>query len=92
MVIALVLMSVFNNSVRGVRERSRSNYSQFIADVKQGRVQKVVIEGRNIQGVLQTGERFGTYTAGDGQPRVNRRFARERRGHRRATAPSSSRC
>ena len=61
-VIALVLMSVFNNF--GPRRSSTEpvEYSRFIADVKAGRVQKVVIEGRTIQGVLQTEERFTTYT------------------------------
>ena len=61
-VIALVLMSVFNNF--GPRRSSTEpvEYSRFISDVKAGRVQKVVIEGRTIQGVLQTGERFTTYT------------------------------
>ena len=61
-VIALVLMSVFNNFGPRRSGTQQIDYSQFIADVKAGRVQKVVIEGRNIQGVLQTGERFGTYT------------------------------
>jgi len=61
-VIALVLMSVFNNFGPRRTGSEQIDYSRFIADVKQGRVQKVVIEGRNIQGVLQTGERFSTYT------------------------------
>ena len=61
-VIALVLMSVFNNFGPRRTGTEQVDYSRFIADVKQGRVQKVVIEGRNIQGVLQTGERFTTYT------------------------------
>ena len=61
-VIALVLMSVFNNFGPRRSTTEQIEYSRFIADVKQGRVQKVVIEGRNIQGVLQTGERFNTYT------------------------------
>ena len=53
-VIALVLMSVFNNF--GPRRTSTQavTYSQFIADVKMGQVQKVVIEGRHIQGIRQT--------------------------------------
>ena len=61
-VIALVLMSVFNNF--GPRRAADENvdYSRFISDVKVGKVQKVVIEGRNISGILQTGERFKTYT------------------------------
>ena len=61
-VIALVLMSVFNNFGPRRSERQQIDYSRFIADVRQGRVQKVTIEGRTIQGVLQTGERFSTYT------------------------------
>ena len=61
-VIALVLMSVFNNFGPRRTGAEQVDYSRFIADVKQGRVQKVTIEGRNIQGVLQTGERFTTYT------------------------------
>ena len=61
-VIALVLMSVFNNFGPRRASTPQVEYSTFIADVKQGRVQKVVIEGRNIQGVRQTGERFTTYT------------------------------
>ena len=61
-VIALVLMSVFNNFGPRRTGTERIDYSRFIADVKQGRVQKVTIEGRTIQGVLQTGEQFSTYT------------------------------
>ena len=61
-VIALVLMSVFNNFGPRRTAAEQLEYSRFIADVKQGRVQKVVIEGRTIQGVLHTGERFSTYT------------------------------
>ena len=62
-VIALVLMSVFNNFGPRRASPEPQEYSRFIADVKLGRVQKVVIEGRNIHGVLQTGERFSTYIA-----------------------------
>ncbi|HSS65078.1 MAG TPA: ATP-dependent zinc metalloprotease FtsH, partial [Gammaproteobacteria bacterium] len=61
-VIALVLMSVFNSFGPRHAGPDRVDYSQFINDVKMGRVQKVTIEGRNIEGVLQTGERFKTYT------------------------------
>jgi cell division protease FtsH len=61
-VIALVLMSVFNNFGPRRSSAQQVEYSQFINDVRQGRVQKVIIEGRDIQGLLQTGERFSTYT------------------------------
>jgi cell division protease FtsH len=61
-VIALVLMSVFNNFGPRQSRSQQVEYSRFISDVKAGRVQKVVIEGRSIQGVMQSGERFATYT------------------------------
>ena len=61
-VIALVLMSVFNNFGPRRSGTEQIEYSRFISDVKAGRVQKVVIEGKTIQGALQTGERFTTYT------------------------------
>jgi cell division protease FtsH len=64
-IIAVVLMSVFNNfSPRQVRA-PQIEYSQFIADVKEGLVRKVVIEDRSIRGVKQDGERFSTYSPGD---------------------------
>ena len=61
-VIALVLMSVFNNFGQRRTSSHEVNYSQFIADVKNGRVQKVLIEDRHIQGVMQNNDRFSTYT------------------------------
>ena len=61
-VIALVLMSVFNNFGQRRASSHQIDYSQFIADVKAGRVKKVVIEDRHIQGFMQNNERFSTYT------------------------------
>jgi cell division protease FtsH len=61
-VIALVLMSVFNNFGQRRTPSHEISYSQFIADVKNGRVQKVLIEDRHIQGVMQNNDRFSTYT------------------------------
>ena len=61
-VIALVLMSVFNNFGRPRTPSDEIPYSQFIADVKNGRVQKVLIEDRHIQGFMQNNDRFSTYT------------------------------
>ena len=60
-VIALVLMSVFNNFGPRRASPQQVEFSRFFEDAKQSRVQKVMIEGRNIQGVYQTGERFQTY-------------------------------
>jgi cell division protease FtsH len=61
-VIALVLMSVFNNFGQRRAPSHQIDYSQFIADVKTGRVKKVVIEDRHIQGFMQNNDRFSTYT------------------------------
>jgi cell division protease FtsH len=61
-VIALVLMLVFNNF--GPRHESvrQIEYSQFIEDVKGGRVDKAIIEENAIQGQLVDGTRFVTYS------------------------------
>jgi cell division protease FtsH len=64
-VIAIVLMSVFNNfSPRGTPPAPLS-YSQFIAEVKDGRVKSVYIEGNVIEGVSHSGEKFTTYSPND---------------------------
>lgn len=64
-VIATVLMSVFNSF--GPRNANSQNmeYSQFISDVRQGRVSRVEIEGRLIKGVSSSGHAFTTYDPGD---------------------------
>ncbi len=64
-VIAIILMSVFNNF--GPRQAATQplEYSQFIEDVRQGRVKRVTIEGRNIEGFTHSGERFSTYAPDD---------------------------
>ena len=61
-VIALVLMSVFNNFGSRRSNAKSVEYSTFLTDVRKGRVQKVTIEGKNIQGRLRTGEPFATYS------------------------------
>jgi len=62
LVIAVVLMSVFNNF--GARQVSTRplDYSQFYAAVNDGRVDRVMIEGRKITGSLKGGEGFTTYS------------------------------
>jgi len=64
-IIAVVLMSVFNNF--GPRQKSvaQVEYSQFIDEVKKGQVQRVTIEGRGLHGIRQSGEEFYTYSPGD---------------------------
>jgi len=66
-VIALVLMMVFNNfgPPKNNTPTQLVEYSKFITDVEQGQIREVVIEGRNIKGATQNGERFVTYNPGD---------------------------
>ncbi len=40
-------------------------YSQFIDEVKQGRIAKVTIEGRTLKGIKADGRRFTTYSPSD---------------------------
>jgi cell division protease FtsH len=65
LVIALVLMTVFNQFSTRQGGQKPMEYSQFIEEVKQGRIAKVTIEGRVLKGVKQTGERFTTYSPSD---------------------------
>ncbi|KAF3977908.1 MAG: ATP-dependent zinc metalloprotease FtsH [Methylococcales symbiont of Iophon sp. n. MRB-2018] len=65
-VIAVVLMSVFNNfGTRSTRSDSSISYSQFLDSVKAGQVQQVVIDEHSIVGKMQTGEKFKTYAPDD---------------------------
>ncbi|HIP68075.1 MAG TPA: ATP-dependent zinc metalloprotease FtsH [Chromatiales bacterium] len=64
-VIAVVLMSVFNGFQQGAGVKPQPlSYSQFIAEVKQGHVSEVYIEGRRIEGIAQ-GKKFTTYSPND---------------------------
>ncbi|MBF0218417.1 MAG: ATP-dependent zinc metalloprotease FtsH [Gammaproteobacteria bacterium] len=64
-VIAIVLMSVFNNFGTPQSPGHLLEYSQFIEDVRQGRVKRVIIEGRNIHGYFEDNQRFSTYSPDD---------------------------
>jgi len=64
-IIAIVLMSVFNNFGPRTATPQALPYSQFISEVKSGRVQRVIIDGRTIQGIYSSGEKFNTYSPGD---------------------------
>jgi cell division protease FtsH len=60
-VIALVLMMVFNNFDNSAKS-GEITYSKFISDVKTGRIASVGIEGASISGRLTDGSRFKTYS------------------------------
>jgi cell division protease FtsH len=64
-VIAIVLMSVFNNFTTTQAIPRNLNYSDFIEHVKAGSVKEVIIQGRRIEGVNASGQRFTTYSPGD---------------------------
>ncbi len=65
LVIALVLMTVFNQFSVRQQQSSSMEYSQFIDEVKQGNVAKVTIEGRVLKGVKSNGAKFTTYSPSD---------------------------
>jgi cell division protease FtsH len=66
MVVALVLMTVFNQfNNRQQAAQSQLNYSQFLDEVKQGHIAKVVIEGRTLKATTTDGKHITTYAPSD---------------------------
>jgi len=61
-VIAIVLLTVFQSFGTGERQTFAVDYSDFLDMVATGQVQQVVIEGETIKGTRQSGERFTTYS------------------------------
>ncbi len=64
-IIAIVLMSVFNNFTSTQTKAQPLAYSDFISEVKAGQVKEVTINGRSIEGVFTSGQHFSTYSPGD---------------------------
>ena len=66
LVIAMVLMAVFNNfTAKDTRTGVELDYSEFLHDVKQGGVEQVTINGSSIHGRTRSGQSFVTYSPGD---------------------------
>ncbi|HUX64725.1 ATP-dependent zinc metalloprotease FtsH [Sulfuricella sp.] len=65
LVIALVLMMVFNQFGQRQAVQAPLEYSQFLEEVKQGQIAKVSIEGHVLKGVRSDGKRFTTYAPSD---------------------------
>ena len=61
LVIALVLMTVFNQFSGRAPSHKQITYSQFIDEVKQGHVDRAVIEGKIVKFQTTSGEKFVTY-------------------------------
>ncbi len=64
-VIAVVLISVFNNFSPPQVSSQQIPYSEFIQRVENGEIKEVVIDDRTIHGSTQGGEKFSTYSPGD---------------------------
>jgi cell division protease FtsH len=65
LVIGLVLMTVFNQfNTRQVAQGS-IEYSQFIEEVREGRISKVVMEGRTLKATTTEGKRITTFAPPD---------------------------
>ncbi|KKM70104.1 hypothetical protein LCGC14_1444140, partial [marine sediment metagenome] len=62
LVIAVVLMSVFQSFNGGEQVDRQTSYTQFVKDVRSGSLQEVIIDRGtgNITGTKSSGERFQT--------------------------------
>jgi cell division protease FtsH len=65
LVIGLVLMTVFNQFNTRQATQAPMEYSQFIEEVKAGRIAKVLIEGRVLKATTTEGKRVTSYSPGD---------------------------
>ena len=90
LVIGLVLMTVFNQFNTRQTAQAPMEYSQFLEEVKAGRIAKVTIEGRQLKATTTEGKSVVSYSPGDiwlvsdllstasrsrPSPRRNRRFS-----------------
>lgn len=67
MVVALVLMTVFNQFSTRQQQGSQTqmDYSRFLEEVRQGSITKVTIEGRMLKAVTNDGKRITSYAPQD---------------------------
>ncbi|HQR02938.1 MAG: ATP-dependent zinc metalloprotease FtsH [Proteobacteria bacterium] len=65
LVIGIVLMTVFNQFNTRQAAQSSMDYSQFLDEVKQGHITKVVIQGRTLDATTQEGKRVVVYAPSD---------------------------
>jgi cell division protease FtsH len=67
LVVALVLMTVFNQFSNRQQQTGAGqlNYSQFLDEVKQGHITKVVIEGRTLKATTTEGKKITSYAPSD---------------------------
>ena len=65
LVIGLVLMTVFNQFNTRQQTQTLVDYSQFMEEVKAGRIAEVVIEGRDLKAKTTDGKPVNSYSPGD---------------------------
>ncbi|MGB7817002.1 MAG: ATP-dependent zinc metalloprotease FtsH [Methylotenera sp.] len=65
LVVALVLMTVFNQFTGKGKSETSMPYSQFMQEAKDGRVASVEIDGHVVRGKTQDNKEFSTYAPGD---------------------------
>ncbi len=65
LVVALVLMTVFNQFAGKSKSETSVPYSQFMQEAKNGRVASVEIDGHVVRGKTQDNKEFSTYAPGD---------------------------
>jgi len=65
MVIGIVLMTVFNQFNSRQAAQGTMEYSQFLDEVKQGRIAKVVIQGRTLEATSAEGKKIISYAPPD---------------------------
>jgi cell division protease FtsH len=65
LIIAVVLMTVFNQFGAQRTAQTQMPYSQFIEEVRQQQITKVVIEGNVLKGERTDGQRFTSYAPSD---------------------------
>ena len=65
LVIGLVLMTVFNQFNTRSTAQQPMPYSQFVDDVKAGKIKSVVVEGRMLKAVTTEDKRVTSYSPGD---------------------------
>ena len=61
-VVAVVLMSMFNSFGARKSMDSSMSYSQFLQSVRDGQIKQVTLDGPLIRGLSGSGEKFTTYS------------------------------
>ena len=65
MVIGIVLMTVFNQFNTRQAAQTTMDYSQFLEQVRQGQITKVLIQGRTLDATTTDGKKITTYAPAD---------------------------